>query len=188
MESMETNTHEVLVIGAGGRGAQTTGQVLAHAGVSRYKHVLWSGSYFAALRGAASDCIVVFSDEEIYCPWPESVEALIGLEPRRWKEFEGMLRPGGLVLMEQEGKANAERQDIRVYSIPALTVARALGSLLAANFVLLGAYVTLTRILPIEACEEAIKQRFAGQPRELNILALRRGTIIGRELQADGGK
>ena len=182
MENNQTNTHEVMVIGAGGRGAQATGQVLAHAGVSLYKHVLWSASYFAALRGAASDCIVVLSDDEIYCPWPDSVEALIVLEPRRWKDFEATVRPRGVVIMEREGGVKAERQDITVYHIPAMEIARNLGSSLAANFVLMGAYIGIAKTLPAEPCEQAIKERFSGKAQELNLAALREGILAAGKL------
>jgi 2-oxoglutarate ferredoxin oxidoreductase subunit gamma len=182
MGNSQDNTHEVVVVGVGGRGALATGQVLAHAGVSSYKHVLWSGTYFAAVRGAASDCIVVLSDEEIYCPWPESVEALIVLEPRRWKDFEASLRPGGVVVMESEGEVKAERQDIRVYSVPGREIARRLGSLLAANFVSLGAYIGITKVLSVEPCEQAIKERFSGERQELNLAALREGFLAASKL------
>lgn len=182
MENIQANTHEVIVVGAGGRGAQATGQILAHAGVAIYKHVLWSGSYFAALRGAASDCIVVLSDEEIYCPWPENVESLIVLEPRRFKEFEAMVRPKGIVVMESEGELKAERKDITVRSIPAMKIARGLGSSLAANFVLLGAYLALSRVLPPQYCEQAIKERFSGKALELNLVALKEGLAAVNKL------
>jgi len=182
MKNNQANTHEVIVVGAGGRGAQATGQVLAHAGLSLYNHVLWSASYFAALRGGASDCIVVLSDEEIYCPWPESVEALIVLEPRRWKDFEATVHPRGVVVMESEGEVKAERQDIMVYPIPAMEIARDLGSSLAANFVLMGAYIGITKTLPAEPCEQAIKERFSGKVQELNLVALREGTLAAGKL------
>ena len=183
MKSNQANAHEVIVVGAGGRGAQATGQVLAHAGVSLYKHVLWSASYFAALRGAASDCIVVLSDDEIYCPWPESVEALIVLEPRRWKDFEATVRPGGIVISESGGlEAKAKRQDIMMYPISAMEIARNLGSSLAANFVLMGAYIGITKALPAEPCEQAIKERFSGKAQELNLAALREGMLAASKL------
>jgi 2-oxoglutarate ferredoxin oxidoreductase subunit gamma len=182
MEITPANTHEVIIIGIGGRGAQATGQTLAHAGMSLYKHVLWGGTYFSALRGAASDCIVVLSDEEIYCPWPESVEALIVLEPQRWKYFEAAVRPGGVVIMESEGEVKAERQDIVVYHIPAMEIARNLGSPLAANFVLVGAYINITKALSAEPCEQAIKERFSGKGQELNLAALREGTLAAGKL------
>jgi 2-oxoglutarate ferredoxin oxidoreductase subunit gamma len=182
MGNNQGNTHEVIVVGVGGRGALATGQILAHAGVSSYKHVLWSGTYFAAVRGAASDCIVVLSDEEIYCPWPEDVEALIVLEPLRWKDFEASVRPGGVVVMESEGEVKAERQDIKVYSVPGREIARRLGSLLAANFVSLGAYIGITKVLSVEPCEQAIKERFSGKGQELNLAALKEGILAANKL------
>jgi len=59
MKNSHDNTHEIIVVGIGGRGALATGQILAHAGVSIYKHVLWSGTYFAAggdLLSLAREC------------------------------------------------------------------------------------------------------------------------------------
>jgi len=177
MKNSQNNTHELIVVGIGGRGALATGQIVAHAGVSIYKHVLWSGTYFAAVRGAASDCIVVLSDEEIYCPWPENVEASIVLEPQRWKDFEAAVRPGGVVIMESEGAVKVERQDIVIYSVPAREIARRLGNPLVANFVSLGAYISITKVIPVELCEQALKERFSGQRQELNLAALREGTL-----------
>lgn len=177
MKNSQNNTHELIVVGIGGRGALATGQIVAHAGVSIYKHVLWSGTYFAAVRGAASDCIVVLSDEEIYCPWPENVEASIVLEPQRWKDFEAAVRPGGVVIIESEGEVKVERQDIVIYSIPAREIARRLGNPLVANFVSLGAYISITKVIPVELCEQALKERFSGQRQEMNLAALREGTL-----------
>ena len=186
MKNSHDNTHEMIVVGIGGRGALATGQTLAHAGVSLYKHVLWSGTYFAAVRGAASDCIVVLSDEEIYCPWPENVEALIVLEPQRWKDFEAAVRPGGVVIMESEGEVKAERQDIVTYSVPAREIARHLGNPLVANFVSLGVYLSITKVVPVELCEQALKERFSGQRQELNLAALREGTLAADKLWLSG--
>jgi 2-oxoglutarate ferredoxin oxidoreductase subunit gamma len=182
MGTSQDNTHEVVVVGVGGRGALATGQILAHASVSSYKHVLWSASYFAAVRGGASDCIVVLSDEEIYCPWPEDVEALIVLEPQRWKDFEASVRPGGVVVMESEGEVKGERQDIKVYSVPGREIARRVGNPVGANFVSLGAYIGITKVLAIDHCEQAIKERFSGERQQLNIAALREGFLAAGKL------
>ena len=187
MKSSYANTHEVIIVGVGGKGALTIGQMLARAAMSRYQHVLWSPSYFAALRGGASDCTVILSDEEINCPLPEKVEALIILETPRFKAFEASLYPGGAVVLESSGfKSEVARRDIRVYPVPAIEMAGQLGNPLVANFILLGAYVSITKVISLGLCEQELRQRFSGREQEINLEALMKGALIGEEQNKAG--
>ena len=59
------NRHEVIMAGIGGQGVLMVGELLARAGMFKYKHTLWIPSFWAAKRGGAVECTVILADEEI---------------------------------------------------------------------------------------------------------------------------
>ena len=60
-------------------------------------------------------------------------------------------------------------------SLPATTIAKEMGSPLGANFVMLGKFLSTTKIIPLEKIEEAIKQNTPEAFIEKNIEAVKKG-------------
>ncbi|MFA4836658.1 MAG: 2-oxoacid:acceptor oxidoreductase family protein [Dehalococcoidia bacterium] len=171
--------YEVIMAGTGGKGVLTAGKFLLEAGALVYEHVLYFPSYSTEMRGAASECSLILSDNPIGSPVLPKVDAIIIMDQSQLEAFESRLRPGGLMVLETSGqKSKVKRKDIRVLEIPAMAIANALGDVRSANLVLLGVYVQATGVVPMEVIEDQVKKKFqkAGNGViSMNIGAVRKG-------------
>jgi 2-oxoglutarate ferredoxin oxidoreductase subunit gamma len=81
----------------------------------------------------------------------------------------------------------SERDDIRIFYLPASDIATELGNVRLANVVCLGALVQATSIVPLEAIAQALDSHLSERHRsllDLNKEALRRGA----KLASKGGE
>jgi len=92
--------------------------------------------------------------------------------------FQERVRPGGVILIEgARSQERVGRSDIKLLPIPGQEIALSLGDKLAANMVMLGAYVAVSKAISPESVETILRKRFAGKPERLslNLEAFRRG-------------
>lgn len=176
----EAREFRVMITGLGGQGALLFGQLLAEAGMSRYKYVSYFPHYATIMRGGESECTVTLSDEEIDSPAVLRPEAAIVMASPRLKQFEERVQPGGMLMVDSSVvKDKVGREDVRVFSVPATQIAHDLGEGRVANLVLLGAYLEITRAVPLELVEEVLERKLKGGKGEallpLNKRALREG-------------
>jgi len=173
--------HDVIIAGIGGTGSMIIGQILASAGVTKYKYTLWNPSMTTARRGAPADCTVVLSDEKIGSPLFMQAQTVIMTESSRLNFFEKRVLQGGTLIIETSGlKETVKRDDIRTIEIPGVTTAAKIGNALARNMVLLGAYIKTINPLTMEAIEKEITTRFEKNNAmlTLNIKAFQKGAEI----------
>ena len=170
---------EVIIAGIGGAGILVAGTLLAETASTKYKNVTWFPTYAISKRGGLTECTVVFSDNEIASPLLSQANGVIVADAAQFKDFEGRVRPGGVIVVEKTGfHAKAEREDIRVIEVPAIETAINMGgSSRGANLILLGAFVEATHILPSELIEQRIKQTFSSNKKvqKSNLAAFEKG-------------
>jgi 2-oxoglutarate ferredoxin oxidoreductase subunit gamma len=182
METKESITTEVIMAGLGGKGVLTIGQVLASSALSEYPHVSYFPSYGGSMRGEACECTVILSDHEIDCPILTYSNTVIIVEPSQLDGFESRVLAGGKLMLESFGlDRQVERNDVDVFRVPAVEIAVECGAPLSANFVLLGAYVGNTDVLPQKLIEEEISKRYSNNEKHLqsNLKAFKEGLKIG---------
>jgi len=181
--------YEIVMAGLGGQGVLTAGRLLATAAMEQYKHVLWYPSYASAMRGGQSECTIIVSQEEIPSPIPPKVEAVAVFESRQLEAYKGRLRPGGIAISESTGLAQGAVLDgVVVRSIPAASVAVAMGGIRMMNLVLLGAVVAVTGKVPLEVVEAHLVRKFPGNA-QLNVDALHEGARLATvDTAAAGGR
>ncbi|MCD6244922.1 MAG: 2-oxoacid:acceptor oxidoreductase family protein, partial [Candidatus Korarchaeota archaeon] len=75
-----------------------------------------------------------------------------------------------------EGKAK------QIFKIPATDEAERLGNRLVANMLMLGVFVTISGIIPLENLKEAIRRLVKPKFIELNLKAVDKGKEIGESL------
>lgn len=171
--------HDVIMTGVGGRGVLTAGLLLAQAALVKYKHILWFPSYQAAMRGGPCECSVILSDEQVYSPVLSKTQSLIVIDTSQFRDFVSRVLPGGVIITETEGlNTNSVPSNIKVYKVPAMSLAVQQGDIQGSNFILLGAYLEATGVLPLSLVEEELQKRFGSKKKvlEANINALRQGT------------
>jgi len=169
----------VLMAGFGGQGMLLAGKVLAQAAMRHGLQVSWLPSYGPEMRGGTANVIVCLSPEPIASPLVSRPDALLAMNLPSLDRFEPRVAPKGTIVVNATLIAReAERADCRVVRVDTRALAQAAGSERAANFVMLGAYVGATGVLPAEALEEAIAEEFRdGKEKhiESNVAAFRAG-------------
>ena len=153
--------HEIILSGLGGKGVLVSGQLLVQAGSLKYEHVSYYQAYTTLMRGGVCECTVVLSDDPVASPLLDQAGTVIVLEPSQAQAFEGRVSPGGVIILESTGLSHKiERDDVRVLQIPGVKIAADLGSIQAANLVILGTYIGVTKALPPELIEEELSKKF----------------------------
>ncbi len=175
---------ELIMAGSGGRGVLTIGQLLARAGLARYKYATWIPTYGPMMRGGVSECTVILSDEEIASPIISQAGAVIVMGAGYVKAFEERVRPGGMILFDSTGLTEGvQRQDITAIGIPATEIGVSMGDPRVSNMILMGAYVEATKVLPPQLIVDEIGRWMKGKaaPAALNKKAFRRGMELTRK-------
>jgi 2-oxoglutarate ferredoxin oxidoreductase subunit gamma len=174
---------ELIVVGLGGQGVQTAGELLARSALSIYEHVSHRPSYGVESRGGASECAVILSNDEILFPALRQAKAVLVLDGSQLTAFEGKVRPGGLMFVEQNRLVDTpHRDDIDIFVIPGAEVAQQLGDIRAANQVFLGAYLETTKLFPLDVFERELDNKLKNETvRRINREALRQGASRVRE-------
>jgi len=170
--------HDVIMTGVGGRGVLTAGLLLAQAALPKYKHILWFPSYQAAMRGGPCECSVILSDEIVYSPVLSQAQSLIVIDTSQFQDFVPRVLPGGVIVTETEGlHKDSAPPGIKLYKVPAMSLAMKQGDIQGSNFILLGAYLEATGVLPLSLVEDELRKRFGSKKKvlEANMTALREG-------------
>jgi len=175
--------YEVIIAGVGGQGVLTVGQLLAEAAMTEYSFVTWCPSYRAAMRGGASECTVIFSREEIASFLLSQADVVIIMAVSQLSTFLWRVKPKGSLIFETAGlKEEVNRTDIQLFPIPAIETANRMGNVQAANLILLGSYLEITKALPIERVYFQLEKKFISRAKSLdfNKKALEKGMEIVR--------
>ncbi len=186
-ERSTTTATEVLMAGFGGQGMLLAGKVLAQASMNLGREVSWLPSYGPEMRGGTANVIVCISTRPIGSPLIESPRGLLVMNLPSLEKFAPKVRPGGVIVVNASMiDRDPDRDDCTVVRLDARKIAEQTGSDKAANFVMLGAYVGATGVVPVEAVEQAIEQEFTGDRARFvasNLAAFRAGVAEGVKTQ-----
>lgn len=170
---------EVLMAGFGGQGTLLAGKILAQASMDLGREVSWLPSYGPEMRGGTANVIVCMASKPIGSPLIESPRGLIVMNLPSMEKFAPKVRPGGVIIVNQSLiERDPHRDDCTVIKVPARELAQQAGSIRAANFVMLGAYIGATGAVPPAAIEQAIAEEFEGDKQKFivsSVAAFRAG-------------
>ena len=171
---------ELLVTGIGGQGVQLATQVLARALTLEGRYVMSLGTYGGTMRGGNTDASLVFADQPISSP-PIIASGWSGLamHHRFWESTRVRLRSGAVLLVNAPiFDPGIDLSRYQAHAVPAVEIATANGSPLAAAMVMIGAYAGLTGAVALDALNTAMEQSLPSYRRKLldtNVAALRAG-------------
>jgi 2-oxoglutarate ferredoxin oxidoreductase subunit gamma len=126
--------------------------------------------------------MVILSEEKIGSPFHFQLQAAIVMHPQFLDLYRQRMAPGGILLIDSSMVPGRVRgRNFQVFRLPATRIAVELGEGRAANMVLLGAYLAVTRALPLEQVERTLEKMLAGRGGallSLNQKALREGARL----------
>jgi 2-oxoglutarate ferredoxin oxidoreductase subunit gamma len=138
--------------GFGGQGVLMMGYILAVSAMRGGMQVTYLPAYGAEVRGGTANCTVSISDEDIASPVASSPDYVIAMNNPSLIRFEGQIKTKGIIFLNSDLiDINPEREDIEVFKIPANTLAKKIGSERAMNMIMLGAFVSKTKITSIDS-------------------------------------
>lgn len=178
---------KIKIAGFGGQGVLFLGKLLAESGMRQGYHVAWLPSYGPEMRGGTANCHVSLSPEVIGSPLVSLPSVLIAMNKPSLDKFESELISGGLIVYDSSliDKAPA-RNDAEVIAVPATAMADELGSVKAANMIILGTLIGMTSLLDAEKLKGVMQ---AGTRKreliELNLQAIDAGLRFAGNLKGE---
>jgi len=175
-----------MISGFGGQGVVLSGAVLSQASVLSDYYAAATYTYGPEARLGSTRSEVVISDEEVDYPKIISPDYWIALNQMSLNTFSKRYPLDKAIILADssmikyldpvEGKAK------QIFKIPATDEAERLGNRLVANMLMLGVFVTISGIIPLENLKEAIRRLVKPKFIELNIKAVDKGREIGESL------
>jgi 2-oxoglutarate ferredoxin oxidoreductase subunit gamma len=167
--------------GSGGQGVITAAILLAKAAVLfEGKNATQSQSYGAAARGGATRSDVLISESDIFFPKVVQPNILVSLTQESYNTFSGILRPGGLLLVDTKFVTIEKRVDAKHISLPMYdTVMEKIGKPIVFNICMLGALLGATRLVQAQSILKVLETSIPKDFMEMNKKALELGMEMG---------
>ena len=150
-------TLNIVLAGFGGQGVLFAGKVIASSGLVEDREVSWLPSYGPEMRGGTANCSVCLSDDPIGSPLVVEPDALIAMNQPSYDKFVDAVRPGGVIVVDSTMVPEiSEREDVRIFAIPATKLAEEAGLKGLANIILVGKLFAETGFCGRETLDAAI--------------------------------
>ncbi|MHB1923246.1 MAG: 2-oxoacid:acceptor oxidoreductase family protein [Acidimicrobiales bacterium] len=174
---------EVLLTGIGGQGVQLCAKALAMAATADGRQAMLSARYGGEMRGGQTEASVVVADTGLRSlPILPSAGSAYVMHHQYWPPVRARLRSGAPVVLNTTVIGPPEDLDgaseFLTVGIPATAMAAEAGAPMAAGFVLLGAYASLTSVASIDSIVAAMTELVPAYRREhiqANEAAIRAG-------------
>lgn len=175
---------EIRVGGLGGQGVILNASIIGKAAsIFEGKHATLIQAFGPEARGSACSAQVTVSTEPIGYPYVKNPDVLVLMSQDAYNQFAPTLKPGGLLLYEEELVSIDNRlpKGTRAIGIPATRFAEELGRRLVLNIVMVGFFAGVTGLLSYESVERAVKDSVPKGTEDLNMRALKKGFEFGKE-------
>ena len=133
------STQNYLLSGFGGQGILFAGKFLAYKGLTAGQQVSWLPSYGPEMRGGTASCSVIVSDDPVGSPIVSNPDILVAMNLPSFDKFESTVVPGGMIFADSTLiERKSERNDVKVFYIPATQLASDNGFPTLANMIIVG--------------------------------------------------
>ena len=176
---------EIRLSGSGGQGMVLGAIILAEAAaIYDGKNATQSQSYGPEARGGSSKSDVVLSEGDIEYPKATTLDILLAMTQESCDKYCCDLRPGGLLIVDEDYVLDIPKIDGRVVKLPIMRLAsESVGKKVVANIVALGALVELTGVVTDEALRKAVLAKVPRGTEELNTRALQVGVKAAQSVK-----
>jgi 2-oxoglutarate ferredoxin oxidoreductase subunit gamma len=177
---------EIRVSGLGGQGVILCGTIIGKAAaLFDRRHATMIQAFGPEARGSACSAQVTIADDPVAYPYVRNPDVLIAMSPDAYHQFIPQLKPGGVLLYENElVTPDADPSpDTRAYGIPATRFAEEIGRRLVLNIVMVGFFAGVTGLVSPEAVKKAVCDSVPRGTEDMNLRALRSGFEYGLDLR-----
>ncbi|MGD0222149.1 MAG: 2-oxoacid:acceptor oxidoreductase family protein [Terriglobia bacterium] len=174
----------IRIAGFGGQGVILAGMVIGKAAsIHDGRFATLTQSFGPEARGSACSAQLIVSDEPILYPYLTQPDILVVMSQEAHTRFGSDLKPGGMLLYEQDLiHLDNTTQGIRYYGIPATRFAEELGRKLVLNMVMVGFVTALAGLATPQAVRKAIADSVPKGTEKLNLAAFEKGLEFGQSL------
>lgn len=179
---MAERKREVRLAGAGAHGMIQAGLILQEAAAIyddlNAHHVQ---SYGPEARGNAARSEVIISEGDIDYPKAQELDVFLATTAEAVERYSGDLKPGGLLILDQEVSAAAPA-GVRLLRVPLIeTAEKALSKPGLLHIVALGVLVEASGVVTKPAIEAAVKDHVAKGSEDTHMEALQAGYRLGKQ-------
>ena len=169
--------------GSGGQGVITAAVILAEAAVIvEGLNATQSQTYGAAARGGATRTDIIISDAVIHYPKVIQPNVLVCLTQEAYGLYQGIIRPGGLLLSDTRFVSSEKKVDARQIELPMYqAVMEKVGKPIVFNICMLGALIKITGLVKPDSIMTILEKRIPAGFVDMNRQALE----LGMDLAAD---
>jgi 2-oxoglutarate ferredoxin oxidoreductase subunit gamma len=179
---------EIRIAGFGGQGVILAATVIGKAAaIFQGAYATMTQSFGPEARGGSSSAQVILSDTPILYPYITQPDMLVVMSQEAYMRFASELKPGGILITEQELVAvDRIPEGARVFAVPATRLAEELGRRVVLNIVMVGFFCAVTGLLDPEAVRKAVADSVPPAMRKLDLEAFDKGFEYGKNLKANG--
>jgi 2-oxoglutarate ferredoxin oxidoreductase subunit gamma len=181
---MQRMLSEIRIAGFGGQGVILAAAVIGKA-VAIYQggYGCMTQSFGPEARGGSSSAQVILSSEPILYPYVTRPDILVVMSQEAYTKFGPQLKPGGILITEQElVQVDESSKGMRMYGVPATRLAEELGRKMVLNIVMIGFFGAVTGLLEKDALRQAVADSVPPAFQKLNLQAFDKGFEYGSQL------
>ena len=190
---MQRMLTEIRIGGFGGQGVILAAVVIGKAAaIFEGGYATMTQSFGPEARGGSSSAQVILSSDPILYPYVAQPDVLVVMSQEAYTRFAPQLKPGGVLIVEQELVRLGEiPPGQRVYAVPATRLAEQLGRKVVLNIVMVGFFGAVTALVDPDALRQAVADSVPPAMQALNLQAFDKGFEYGSRLMqkvADEGE
>ena len=167
---------EILIGGSGGQGIVLIGSILAKAATQNGMYATQVSNHGSSQRGTPVRSEIIISDRPINYTFVQKPDFFIVMSYLGFTTFKKSMVEETKVIIDSDRVKDFNLNYQGEYiSLPASTISKEIGNPIGANFVMLGKFLSISDIIPLEVVEEAIKYNAPEKFLDKNLEAIRQG-------------
>jgi 2-oxoglutarate ferredoxin oxidoreductase subunit gamma len=173
----------IVLSGYGGQGIVTASILLAEAAaIYEGLNAVQSQSYGPEARGGATRADVIISEKPIHFPKVLNPHILVCLSQEAYNKFWGIIRPGGLLVVEKKFVKIDHNVEARQWALEMYEpVLKEIGNPIVFNICMLGALIGLTGLVKPDSVKELLETKVPPEFIEMNKVALDIGFKLSKK-------
>jgi 2-oxoglutarate ferredoxin oxidoreductase subunit gamma len=177
---MQRMLSEIRIAGFGGQGVILAAAVIGKAAaIFEGGYATMTQAFGPEARGGSSSAQVILSADPILYPYVAQPDVLVVMSQEAYTRFAPQLKPGGVLIVEQDLVRVDQASGARIYAVPATRLAEQLGRKVVLNIVMVGFFGAVTALLDPGALRQAVADSVPPAMQALNLEAFDKGFEYG---------